>query len=314
VKRHIMADAAGVSEFTSPVYVGNTVGLSSGGALDSFSSGLSRATGCTGHGDIGMSDGNNINFGGGGGGLVNCAGVAAIDHCIVFGNHLPPYSATASCPPPPASYLTGTNFPVPKVYAPTAGVDYPSSGAPGLAWACNSASRNSPSALKAGKVYYYTTVSLLDGCGIDPGTLPSTAPVVIFAKNLIIGAHTGSGSSHALVNASSASTCPVATTGWAYTSRPLDYCSGWSSKLQIFIPNGISGTVTAYGNTTSFWGVVNAPDASMSIGDPQFQMWGSMVLGSLAATAQFNWHYDVANADIILAGTFQIVNWREEPS
>jgi hypothetical protein len=320
VKRHVQADATGVSEFSTPIFVNNTLGYVAGSVLDSFTNGASNITGCTGNGTIGVSDGANMSFNGNGGGNANCTGripivpgwTSSMDACAVYGGSTLPATGPARCPNPPKTYFTGQSFPVTKIYAPTTGVTNPATNAPGSSWTCNASS--GANALKSGAVYYYTTVTLLDGCRIDPTSLPSTKPVTIFAKNVVIGAHGGNGSSHGIVNAPSAATCPVPTAGWTYDDHnnpAVDYCSGWASTLQIFIPTGISGTINVWGNNTRFWGVVNAPDASMLINDPQYEMWGAVVLGSLNASSQFSWHYDDSLTNVTL-GKYQITNWREE--
>jgi hypothetical protein len=321
VKRHVKADASGVSEFSTPIFVNNTLGYVAGSVLDSFSSGLNNNTGCTQHGTIGVSDGANMSFTGNGGGNANCTGripivsgwTYSMDACAVYGGSNLPATGTAKCPDPPRTYFTGQSYPVTKIYAPTTGVTYPATNAPGLSWTCDASS--GARALQSAAVYYYTTVTLLDGCRIDPASLPSTKPITIFARKLVIGAHGGSGSSHGIVNAPSTATCPASTLGWTYVDKvnnpTVDYCSEWASKLQIFIPTGTSGTINVYGNNTQFWGVVNAPDASLSINDPQYEMFGAMVLGSLNASSQFTWHYDDSLTNVTL-GKYQITNWREE--
>lgn len=319
VKRRIQADASGISEFTSPLYVNNLLTNVAGSTLDSYTSGLNNTTGCTRHGVISVADGNNMSFTGSGGGNANCTGripittwTNSMDGCVVYGGTNLPSTGAARCPSPPYTYRSDEAFPLIKVYAPTSGVTYPSSNAPGSSFTCNAASGSN--SLKAGAIYYYTTFTLHDGCRIDPSTLPSTSPVTIYAKNLVIGKSNGSGSSHAVINAPSTSTCPVSTSGWTYTdvgNNPSHYyCSGWPEKVQIFIPSGIGGTINTYGNNTKFWGLVNAPDATMSINDPQFEMWGAMVLGSLSASSQFSWHYDDALAQVTVGG-YQVSNWRE---
>jgi Tfp pilus assembly protein PilX len=321
VKRHIKADAAGVSEFSAPIYVNNSLGYVAGATLDSYTGGVNNTTGCTRHGVISVSDGSNMSFTGSGGGNTNCTGkipivagwASSMDACAVYGGTTLPATGPAKCPPVPDTYFTGKQFPTTTVIWPTTGVTYPASGTTGGAWTCNSSSGSS--GLQSGAVYDFTTVTLTDGCGVSGVTLP-IKPVTIYAKNLIIGSHSGPGSSHGIINAPTTSTCPVATAGWTYSDTAnnpaLDYCGGWPANLQVDIPTGIGGTINVYGNNTRFWGVVQAPDASLGIGDPQYEMWGAMDLGSLNASSQFSWHYDDSLTNVTL-GKYQITDWREEP-
>jgi hypothetical protein len=205
-----------------------------------------------------------------------------------------PPTGTAKCPPPPATYRANAPFPLAPVNAPAT---------------VATLNCDATHLLTAGVSYNYATVNLLPGCGISNPT--STLPVTIYGTTINLGAK---GGGVGAINAPSTTTCPGTST-WTYqdsTKNPsVDYCTGWSSKLQIFVPGGKGGTINVRGPTL-FWGVVNAPDGTLNINSPQFEMWGSMVLNSLAASAQFSWHYDTSNADIILPGSYQITNWREE--
>lgn len=315
VKRRIQADATGESQFTSPLYVNNLLIVGAGGLLDSFTSGQSSATGCTGKGYISVSDGNNVSFTSGGKGNANCTGRVidptwtwAMDGCVVFGGSNLPPTGQANCPPPPATSKTTKLFPLQKVNAPTSGVTYPSSGSvPGTSWTCNAGS--GANALHRGGVYYYTTVTLAAGCGFDTTGFNSSNPARIYAKSVVVGS-----SAHGLVNAPTTATCPVSTAGWAYADAnnnpPAYYCTGWPSMLQVFVPSGIGGSVSFQGSNTDFWGMVDAPDATVVLSSPQLEMWGAMVAGSVNVKSQFSWHFDETETSVT-TGRYSIKNWRE---
>lgn len=312
VKRRINADAVGESQFTSPLYVRDLLIVGAGAVLDSYRSGLNNTQGCTKKGVISLSNGSNITFNSGGKGNANCTGRIidptwpyAMDGCIVYGGSSLPPMGQASCPPAPNTYKVATPFPLQTVNAPTSGVTYPATGSvPGTSFTCSS------SVLKGGATYYYTTITLNAGCGIDP-TSTSSDPVKMYAKNFTIGSST-----KGQINAPTTGMCTVSTTGWAYldqNSNPaVSYCTGWSRSLQLFVPNGLSGTISLTGSGTQFWGLIDAPDAAVTLQSPQLELWGAMVAGSVNVKSQFSWHFDEALSSLT-TGKYGIQNWREVP-
>src|SRR3954454_11806215 len=63
VKRTINADAVAQSLFGSALFVQSNLAIPSGGTLDSFKDGLSKADMCTKHGVVGTDSGANLTFG-----------------------------------------------------------------------------------------------------------------------------------------------------------------------------------------------------------------------------------------------------------
>jgi hypothetical protein len=306
VKRRVYADATGESQFTSPLYVRDLLIVGAGAVLDSYRSGLNTSQGCTRKGIISLSDGNNATFTSGGKGNANCTGrlvdptwAYSMDGCIVYGgSHMPP-SGQAECPQPPYSSKVSTPFPLQTVT---------SSTLPSTTWTCNSTT--GANSLQGGTTYIYTTVTLAGGCGVNPSSV-SSGPIKIYAKNFVIGSGT-----KGKVNAPTASTCTVSTVGWTYVdadSNPaVNYCTGWSQTLQLLVPNGLSGTVSFQGSGTQFWGLIDAPDAAVTLQSPQLELWGAMVAGSMNVKSQFSWHFDEALSSIT-TGKYSVKNWREAP-
>lgn len=316
VKRRVFADAVGESQFVSPIYINDAFIVGAGAVLDSYRSGLNNTNGCTRKGYVAVSNGTNVKFTSGGKGNANCTGriidtgwVYSMDGCTVYGGAAMPPIGQGECPPAPYTSRTATPFPLQKVSAPTAGVTYPSSGTvPGTSYTCNSTT--GANSLKGGATYYYTTITLAAGCGIDPGSV-SANPVRMFAKDVVIGSST-----KGKVNAPTTSLCPVSTTGWAYAdanSNPsLYYCTGWARSLEVYVPNGIGGTVSFAGSGTNVWALVAAPDAAVTLQSPQLEMWGAMVAGSVNVKSQFSWHFDEALSSVT-TGKYSVRNWREAP-
>jgi hypothetical protein len=319
VKRRVYADAVGESQFVSPIYINDAVILGAGAALDSYRSGVNPQQGCTRKGYVSVSDGTNVKFTSGGQGtaVVNCTKPSidsgwsySMDGCTVYGGtNLPPMGQGA-CPPAPYTSRIATPFPLQKINAPTSGVTYPSSGSlPGSSFSCNSTS--GASSLRGGATYYYTTINLQPGCGIDPSST-SADPVRMFAKDIVIG---GQGA-QAKVNEPTTGLCSTNTTGWSYLDQKnnpaLYYCPSWPSSVQLFVPNGIGGTVTFQGSGTKVWALLAAPDAAVTLKSPQLEMWGAMVAGSVNVQSQFSWHFDEGLSSVT-TGKFSVKNWREAP-
>lgn len=307
VKRRVIADVTGESQFRNPIYVNNTFSIGAGAVLDSYSSGLNVQTGCTRKGIIGMSDGQNTKFTSGGKGNSNCTGRVlgvnwdyAMDGCIVYGGATMPPRSQAECPDNSATVRVPTPFPVVEIKRDVTG-----------SFTCSAAT--GANSLKGGQTYAVETLRLVNGCGIDPTTL-GNGKVVVFAQNVTIGQSTGG--TRSLVNAPTTATCSTWSPTWSYVDAtnnpPVNYCGGWSSLLEINVVTGKAGTVSFNGSGTSFWGVIRAPDATVTLNAPQLELWGAMVAGSVNVKAQFSWHYDESLSQIT-TGRFSIVNWREEP-
>lgn len=318
VKRHVKADAYGETEFTSPMYVKNFLGVGAGALLDSYYSGVNATTGCTKKGVISMADGAKVKFTSGGGGNANCTGrlldpswIWSMDGCVVYHatNALPPMEK-AECPPPPYTWRELKDFPAQDVEYPETGVTMPATGKiPGTTFTCD---KNTP--LKANGVYAYVTVKLDNGCSIDWGTLTKDQylanPVTVYANNVEIGSNTKS-----VVNVPTTATCPTSTAGWAYedaTNNPaVYYCPGWSQTLKIKVPSGAAGAVNFNGPGTSAWALISAPAAHVTLKAPQLEMFGAMVASSVDVKSQFSWHYDETLTSVN-TGKYSVRNWREE--
>lgn len=319
VKRHVKADAYGETEFTSPMYVKNFLGVGAGALLDSYYSGLNMTTGCTKKGVISMSDGAKVTFTSGGKGNANCTGrlldpnwTWSMDGCVVYHktNALPP-TGQAECPPAPSTWRELKDFPVQSVDFPEEGtiITSPTNGKVGTTFTCNASNK-----LKAGGVYAYQTVKLDHGCAIDWGTLTKdqyySNPVTVYGINIDVGSQTKS-----VVNAPTTTSCPTSTAGWSYedaTSNPaVYYCPGWSQTLQIKVV-GSSSALNFLGSGTSAWALVKAPGAHVTLKSPQLEMFGAMVASTVDVKSQFSWHYDETLTSIS-TGKFSVTNWREEP-
>jgi hypothetical protein len=306
VQRRVYADATGESQYTSPLFVRDLLLVGAGAVLDSYRSGLNNTMGCTRKGIISLSDGSNLSFTSGGKGNANCTGRVldpswgySMDGCIVYGGTNNPPTGQASCPPAPYTTRVSTPFPLQTVT---------SSTLPSTTFTCNSTT--GANSLQGGATYLHTTVNLQAGCGIDPSS-SSANPVKIYAKNFVIGSST-----HGKINAPTTSSCPVSTAGWSYVdadSNPaISYCTGWAPSLQLFVPNGLGGTVNFTGSGTQFWGLIDAPDAAVTLQSPQAEMWGAMVAGSMNVKSQFSWHFDEALSSMT-TGKYSVRNWREAP-
>jgi hypothetical protein len=307
VKRRVYADATGESQFTSPLYVRDLMIVGAGAVLDSYRSGLNATQGCTRKGIISLSDGAHISFTSGGAGSSNCTRIAgidptwnyAMDGCIIYGGASMPPTGQGSCPVAPYSSKVATPFPLQTVT---------SSTLPTTTWTCNASTGSN--SLQGGTTYTYTTVNLADGCGINPSSV-SSGPIKIYAKNFVIGSRTDGN-----VNLPTAAMCTVSTAGWAYVdakSNPaVSYCSGWPQTLQLFVPNGLGGTVKFQNTRTKFWGLIDAPDAAVTLESPQLELWGAMVAGSMNVKSQFSWHFDESLSSLT-TGKYSVRNWREAP-
>ncbi|HVA43518.1 MAG TPA: hypothetical protein VNF50_08550 [Acidimicrobiales bacterium] len=305
VKRQVKADATASAEDLLPIYINGTGSLSAGVTLDSFTSGLDTATGCTGQGILGVSDGSNLNFTGSGVGNSNCDSSYSMDKCAVYysGSSPPPLPAqgTAKCPPSPQTYYVSPAFPLSNPASPP--------GSPQSSYTC---SASNP--LTFGSIEYATTVNLANGCYVEPSS-SSSGPAVIYLPSS--GSLTISGTVNSPTSLSSADQttyCP-GYANWTYSdlnSNPaISYCPDWSGKLIVYTA-GASINISGH---TLFWGVINAPSSTFNIpaSANHLQMWGSLVVGSMNAGAQANFHYDQSLANLTQS-SYTLSNWREEPA
>lgn len=365
VKRHLRADAKGEPLFASPMYINNSLDASSGTILDSYRSGASLIGpsgdysdgGCTDKGIMYFSPTATISFStsGSGSSIVNCNQLRfnnswkfAMDGCVVYGSGPPP-PASAQGPPkcPDGSYPGRTKsisqiFNVPVIKAPspadvTLPVQAPGSttATPGTTFTCAvstgptaTVGGNTTGPLRAGSLYYFSQVTLKDGCGVDPSTILTGAaadpawvaanPARIFANTVTVASGT-----HGRVNPPpSKTTFPnicgtgVDTSTWTYqdinNNAARDYCSGWVKSLAVNVIDGGSPTVSVTGNGGNFWGTFAAPAAPVTLNSPNMEFWGAMLAGSLKAKSQFSWHYDDSLSDIV-TGKYVTSSWREEP-
>jgi Tfp pilus assembly protein PilX len=329
VKRHVKADAYGQAQFSSPMYVQNLLTVGAGALLDSYYSGLSNTTGCSRKGIISMADGSKVSFTSGGKGNANCTGrvidttwTYSMDGCNVYSTNpnvvLPP-TGQANCPPAPYTQRINQDYPIQALTMPTkpAGTTVvwsPADGSLGTTFSC---SPTNP--LQAGAIYKYQTVTLLDGCYINWGTLtPSqyySNPVTVWANDIEFGATSGH-ATNSVINAPSASTCPVSTGGWGYVdiqNNPNSwYCTGWAQTLKIYVP-GNSTTVNYNGTGTAVWAIINGPGATVNLNAPQLQMFGALVAANVNVKSQFSWHFD-ETLQSVTTGKYTLQNWREEGS
>lgn len=344
VRRRVLADASGVSQFSSPMFVRNIYSNGAGANIDSYYSGLNNTTGCTRKGIISVTDGKNMKITGSGGGNANCTGKVidpswghGIDGCFVYdktGSASNPPVGPARCPHPNTGYtkIIDQEFPAAPVSVPVYDGKYFKGGPTGTpvdpvtssTFVCDSSTVNGRS-LESGTGVYYDNVVLLNGCGlkgtvqIDPAD-GRIMPAKIYAKSITVGATTGA---NAMINAPTAAQCSalgVSTAGWTYqdiASNPSHYyCSGWSQTLQIFVPNTLAGSPLTGGsivlqqNGTKIWSLINAPDATVTLQSPQLEMWGAMVAGSADVKNQFTWHYD-ETLSRITTNRFLVTSWRE---
>lgn len=340
VQRRIRASAVAASLFNSPLFVKSSMTLSSGVLLDSYSSGASKATMCTKKGVIGTNNPSGMQFGtvGGGGGVVNCQNWAfgnnwtySMDGCTSYGDGtqaLPPIS-TAQCPPEPLTFRTNTGlFQPPEVLAPPvcaggepAGTCANEGNGTGT-MTCPSAA---VPALNGGTTYFFSSVSLLDGCRItnpkrrSDGTVDLDNPVVIYASHVTIG----SSGADRIINDPPAgpldllkSICGTATAVSSQNDSngdpPRYYCPGWSGSLRIRIIDGVNGTIRLLGNKTRFWGAMEAPTGSLTLDGSQQRVWGAIVSNIAGSNAQFSWHFDDALTSVTTT-QFVLASWREEP-
>ena len=358
VKRHVTAQASGQPLFASPMYVNTSLNADVGGILDSFKSGVSMIGpsgnysdgGCTGNGIMFFSPSANVNFGSnnnqnGGGGqgasVTNCGRTRygtswtfGYDGCYQYGGVFTIPSGAmgpGKCPDPNDPNFPGRTksivqeFSPPDVFGPTYAKDVqsPTQTAcadcepdPGTSFTCDTP------VLRPKWTYYYKTITLKDGCAMNPLYIPSNADpkwvsentVKLFATTLVLDTGTHGTVNKPPVAAAPLSLCGGSTTAWAYSDQNHNpayyYCTGWVRSLEINLLTTTPSTITIKGNGGNFWGTFTAPTASVTLNSPNMEFWGAMLAGNLTVKTQFSWHYDDSLSQAT-TGKYNIKNWRE---
>ncbi len=348
VRRRIKADALPSSLFNSPLFVNSTLDLSSGVSLDSFTNGTSKAGMCTGKGVIGTNSPATMTFGsnGQGQGVNNCQKLLGLnplwdysmDGCTSFGDGsqaLPPIG-TGKCPPAPDTFKTPPKpFTPATVYPPGTALTNPKPadflGTANQTLVCDplqlpitTASTKSVQSLVGGKIYYFKSIVLKDGCTVSsPVLLPAAAgggtdpenPVILYADTRVdIGNPNGQGGS---INKPPATTTACGNTA---VSTVVDgkanpayyYCPLWTAGLRIRMISGSSNLVNIRSSGTQFWGSIEVPTGTMTLTGSQIEVWGAAASNTASSNAQFTWHFDDA-LTVISNGQYGLSEWREEP-
>jgi hypothetical protein len=287
VRRRVLADAVDQPTFGRAFF--GLTSLSLKGTADSYTGPTDTCSTSPAAGVVGSNG--TITFAGGTGAR-NCRGGSwsyPVDGCSFDGQTTIPAGAVGvgACPSAPDTFTTPQRFNPPPVVVP-AGLT--SEGE----YTCP-ANQTIPSG-----THLYTSITLNGGCKVASGgvaVLYVTGPVNIGQD---------SGNCKSLINAPpGACTSPFPST-W--------YGSNWTSRLRINVAG--AGTVS-FVNHAIFWGVINAPNSSVEPaangGNPQVDIFGSVLANSITSAAQFAFHYDQALRQQFGTGQYQISNWREEP-
>ncbi len=323
VQRRIRAEAVAEPRFPEAIFVMSATSFGAGFSVDSYSDEVLR---CTRKGRVGSNEPATLTFGSSGVNTSeNCQNRAPFgsmgawpypaDGCVAYSRDgsvtFPPSKiGTGQCPPT----RTVTDSPeFVRATATAAGlVDFPvaPATAPGANFQCTTRT------LQPGKTYYFVSVSLGVGCGVDATGLSFPAhatPVKIFTRNLTIAGGVGGPPNYINPPPDSAAVCgPSHGLGGAAAKL---YCPGWAGSLQIEVmAGGAAPEVRFTGNHSTFWGVINAPSATADWlgGNPQWEVFGTMVVKSVAGGVQAKWHYDESMGSLT-TGRFFAKNWREEP-
>lgn len=290
MQRRLSAYIRPVSIFANALFGKSALQLAAGVAVDSYTDGTNASTRCSGNGIVGTDTGAQFDQTGNGNGnaVNNCGGSYPYDKCISYSDPAAPTDipAQANCPTP--IDRDPNPFPLPTVTAP--------SGTPS-AQPANICSGGIPAG-----TYYWTSVTLTDGCRVNGAVkIFSSGPVTI-----------GENGSNKRVNQ------PQPGQGGCPANPPvgynISYCKGWPANLQIFVTN--NSLVCFSGNNTQFWGTITAPQSLFQRcggGGAHLEMFGALIFNSVDTQAQFSLHYDesLANLD---SGTFGVRNWVEVAS
>ena len=315
VKRRIRSDAISVPVFPNAINVMSAASFDSGFSIDSFKDEINR---CTRKGKIATNSPESFSFGNNGNNASeNCQNNPngtfphPPDGCVALsrnGDAVIPNSRIGNGQCPPSNTTAESPEFTPFGAGPPNAFDFPTTGtSPGANFNCNSSS------LQAGKVYYYTSVTLSENCGFpSSGPFPTIAtPTKIYTTSLTIAGGNGASSLNP-INQPPNSAAVCGSTHGVSGSDPL-YCPGWAGGLQVYVIG--NGSVTFSGNHSTFWGVINAPSSSVSWsggGGAQWEIFGAMVAQSVNGGTQAMWHYD-ENLGSITSGRFYGQTWREEP-
>lgn len=323
VQRRLRADAVAEPRFPEAIFVMSATAFGAGFSVDSFKDEVAR---CTRKGRVGSNEPATLTFGSSGQNTSeNCQNRAPFgsmgawpypaDGCVAYsrdGSVTFPASKIGTGQCPPSNTVTDSPEFVRATATSTGPVDFPAAPAtaPGANFNCTTRS------LRPGNTYHYVSVSLGVGCGVDDTGLSFPAhatPVKIFTQNLTIAGGVGSPPNY--INPPPDSTTVCGPTHGSGGSAGKLYCPGWAGSLQIEVMAGGAAPEVRYtGNHSTFWGVINAPSATADWqgGNPQWEIFGSMVVKSVAGGVQAKWHYDESMGSLT-TGRFFAKNWREEP-
>lgn len=331
LQRRVSATAYTNALFGYPIFVNQAATMAAGTRLDSYSTGTTPQTQCTKLGKITINDPGQFQFNGNGGGNANCQRVvwdpswnASIDGCDfpsgpddinkplplknafgadLFGPGRCPVSGSARVPlHTPSPVVAPTSADITKASS-TGGVDAVTD-----TFTCDATNK-----FQAGKVYYFTTINLRDGCTIANAAV-GMKPVILYATKFSIGIAGGSGQ---LVNPPQAPFCPALNGSDLGTGQNPSvgtaFCSKWVGNLRLNLIPG-SGAVTFEKGLSKFWGIINAPSGTLDLKPSTFEAFGAAVSNTVSSAAQFTWHFDDDLAKGIGTGKFGVKNWREEPT
>lgn len=314
VERRVKADAVAEPLFPNALEVFSTTSLGTGFTVDSYKDSAAR---CTKKGNLGINDPSVLSWPTSAGPR-NCQDIPSVfsyphpvDGCVAYsrdGTAVIEADDIGAGKCPPATTTSASPELSVATRRPPVNPDFPTSAAPGPSYVCTAP------VLIPGKKYYFLSVTLGNGCGVDPASLAGRAmdkPVEIYTNSLTITGGSGAGFPHRVNQP------PVGLTsthcGPADSLAGRNYCPGWPGGLQVYVLSG--GSVTFSGNHSFFWGLIHAPSAtaSWSGSNPSWEIFGAMVAQSVSGGVAAKWHYDEALGSI-LSGRFFPKNWRAEPT
>lgn len=316
VKRRLRAEAVSEPLFPNAINVIASGSFSSGFSVDSFKDEVNR---CTKKGIVGTNSPSSFTFGNNGNNASdNCQNTPngtfphPPDGCVAYSNNgsaTIPASAIGPGQCPPGHTTTASPKFVAEAFETPKTFDYPA----GSTTAGDNFTCSASTPLVAGKVYNYGSVTLAEGCSFPTaGPWPTmAAPTRIFTNSLTLAGGAGASSLNAINKPPDNATVCGPTHGAGGEIGKL-YCPGWAGGLQIYVTGGL---VKFTGNHSTFWGVITAPNSTVTWsggGGSQWEIWGSMVAGSITGAVQAKWHYD-ESLGRLTSGRYFPKNWREEP-